>query len=269
MNDKSSFLIRVKLESVPPSGIKIDISPTRAKKKKSTPAAEPQSELSTAVHITKKTKKNPTTPASEPQSESSTLTKSIINGMKVKELEAEIKNKGLSKNGKTKKADLQDILIKGLGLKGGNGSDIIDYTLDTNDFIFDDIVESIDHSINELSILSRLYSENFCILEEVDDDHEPFCDTINLPKKQMVHILIESIQNEIQSITNEDADLSKRMVIKNPIMTRALQTLFNNLESLNTLRDKLIPIFHGSKRKTKKKKIKRKKKTKKKTKRKH
>ena len=85
----------------------------------------------------------------------------------------------------------------------------------------------------------------------------------------MVHILIESIQNEIQSITNEDADLSKRMVIKNPIMTRALQTLFNNLESLNTLRDKLIPIFHGSKRKTKKKKIKRKKKTKKKTKRKH
>tara|TARA_Y100000389_G_scaffold64682_1_gene60753 strand:- start:3664 stop:5556 length:1893 start_codon:yes stop_codon:yes gene_type:complete len=240
MNDKPSFLIRVKLESVPPSGIKIDISPTKQKKTK----------------ITRQS------PAAEPLSESpKTLTKSLINGMKVKELESEIKNRGLSKNGKKAKADLQQILINHLGLKGGNGNDIIDYTLDTTDYIFDSIVELIDHNINELSILSRLYSENFCNIEDdQDDDHEPFCDTINLTKKQMVRILIVSIENEIDSLTNEDADISKRMKISNPIMTRALQTLLNNIKSLNTLREKLIPVYNGSKRnKTKKnKKIKRK-----------
>ena len=76
----------------------------------------------------------------------------------------------------------------------------------------------------------------------------------------MVRILIVSIENEIDSLTNEDADISKRMKISNPIMTRALQTLLNNIKSLNTLREKLIPVYNGSKRnKTKKnKKIKRK-----------
>ena len=44
----------------------------------------------------------------------------------------------------------------------------------------------------------------------------------------MIEILLESIDNEIQSLTNEDPDLSKRMYINNPIMTRALETLSNN-----------------------------------------
>ncbi len=254
INNKPLFLIRVKLESVPPSSIKIDISPLKKKSKSKKPTKP------------KTSKKSNTTPKSVCISEKD------IDKMNVPTLKESLKQNGLIRTGN--KPELIHRLKVHCGYitsGGGSGNMIV-----TNDDIFNHIQSILpDLNDDELSILYRLYTDNNCTYNEIynndddiggmnesDDDQQSMICNDDKPLNNIISEIIQSIDLEY----NEELDISlhQRLLLESPIMTRALKLYSLKLTPLNSLRDKLY--FLGSKPKKTKKKPKKKKPKKNKTK---
>ncbi len=276
------FLIRVKLESVPPSSIKIDISPLIKKPpKKSAPKKSAQvKKLPPKKSIQKSKKKQLTAAASSLATIADTSlattadtslattadTSLITNATKTNKRTNKTTQKGQSK----RKKILNDDSLSG----GGNNNFII-----TGDNMFDDIQQSLgDMTDYELALLYRIYWDNCTMVsskdeneeDEEDEEDEKETESCNDGKSinKIKGEIIKSIDLELKLSEVNDPDLYSRFKLDEPIITRALGVLQKNIGPLTTLKEKLISLKGGSKRKSKIKSHKRKSKRKSKSKRK-
>ena len=267
LNGKPCFLIRAKLESVPPSALKIAIVPYKeeSKKRKSTASNQQKTKKSAVASTPPATN----VPVNQPMPE---YTKDDLNGMKIEELKKIITNlnQPFPKPQPRKKTDWINFVSKLLNIptsSSGGAKPIKSnlYTLSTNSPILDDIIINYNLSLEESSLLIKIWEENFLTDEEENDPFMKKYDETKLKNSDIKIILLRGIQNELNILYNQDPTLYTRIINQtNNIYTRAYKILMDNILPLQILEQKLSD--KAQKSKTKKRKNKRKTKKKKKNK---